>query len=100
MGDWLAIGFATPLTSGDVATGVSNTFTDSQLNFAALPGPLTPAGVYADLQLAWGTNGNNSVGTVQSSGAIPEPSAYAALIGSGLGLLMIVRCIRGRRRCV
>jgi len=101
IGDIVAIGFAgATLSEGAVASGVTFTFTSSNLDFAALPGALTPTDVGADLRLSWGRGPNGpgnaaNLGPVQSVGAIPEPAHYAALLG--LSVLVLIAWCRHRR---
>ena len=89
LGNFVQLPFNSDLTSG-TTRGSGATFT---LTPAA--GTFDPSAItISDLALSWGYNGESGqpFGTLQSN-AIPEPSAYAALLG-----LAALGCVALRRR--
>ena len=92
LGDFVGITLASPLESG-AAQGSGGSFT-----LTALSPVFDPTAIaISDLRLYWGFNTGQTTqpfGTFQSN-AVPEPSAYAALLG-----LVAFGCVALRRRAL
>ncbi len=91
IGDVLALEFRSNLAAGGAALGITNTFTSAILNLDALPGDLNPTDVGAALRLSWGLGPGMTVGTIQSTGAVPEANV-------NLTMLAIMSLVAFRRR--
>ena len=91
LGSRIRLAFASPLVSGTTrGSGGSFTVSDPRLNLSGVS--------ISDLRLHWGFNTGQTTqpfGVFQSNAVVPEPSAYAALLG-----LAALGCVALRRRAL